>query len=131
MNKANQMRQLLPKLMPAFLLGTLAMGAVACSPAGPRCQKELECKQSPSGQEFVQVCAARLDGELNQLRANTNDVCHKLANAKSALWACEAALECRDFRESDLNSRCVEEREAASDFSAEEFEKCSYLKVRF
>lgn len=91
------------------LLGAVSTG---CSPARAHCQKREECTKDPKSEDFVNVCTAEYEAEQERLRANEAEKCIVLANARDALAACQASLECIDFSERDNNSRCEDEREA-------------------
>lgn len=100
------------KLAVPFVAATLCLGSAGCSPAQALCAKEKECESDPPGEEFMAVCTLRYDGEIRALRANKEEECHLLAEAKLRYDACRAQLDCDDYKESDLNGECEEEADA-------------------
>ncbi len=82
------------------LLGTFALSG--CTPAQAVCERARECQPDPPGEDFVAICQTRYDGQLNAYRANKEEECHVLADAKLALDACRAQIDdCDDFNDSD------------------------------
>ena len=86
-----------------------ASSALACTVSDAVCAKEKECAADPPGEDFERVCAIRHKGQLDALRANKEQECAELANAKERLDACRASLDCNDYDERDLNGRCDDE----------------------
>ena len=73
------------------------------------CEKHKECSSDPPGEDYVNVCATRVQGEYDALRANKEPECSELATAKEALDACKAQLSCDDYEENDLGGECDDE----------------------
>lgn len=96
-----------------FTLGLCFASIVAtgCT-AQAICEKEKECASDPPGEDYIQVCTARYNGEVDTLNANKEDECLALSNAKVRLDACRAQLDCDDYDESDLGGNCDEELDA-------------------
>ena len=92
------------------LLSSMLLGA--CSPAGALCARTAECANDPPGPEFEKICRIQYNSKIDALNANEEDSCKALAKAQVAFDSCRAALECVDFNEGDLNSRCSEEKDA-------------------
>jgi hypothetical protein len=73
------------------------------------CEKEKECASDPPGEDYINVCSTRYQGEIDALNANKEDECKDLAVAKTNLDACRAQLDCDDYEESDLGGNCDDE----------------------
>ena len=79
------------------------------------CEKEKECASDPPGEDYVQVCTVRHEGQLDALNANKEEECKELASAKVKLDACRAQLDCDDYGESDLGGNCDDELDEFED----------------
>lgn len=111
-------------------LGVLAIAvSSACTPAPAFCTKYEECSKTPLSEDFHNVCTEGVNSGLSTIRANDEPECQDLADARTALLACVAQLECVDFDESDFNGRCKDERLAVEDFEGEE--KCAWAPFPF
>jgi hypothetical protein len=83
-------------LRAVLLLASLA--ALGGCTAQAYCDRVAECRQDAPGEDFVEICKITYDGQIRALRANKEDVCHILADAKLAFDSCMAAQDCEDFR---------------------------------
>jgi hypothetical protein len=116
------------KLKPMLLLAAVALswGMLGCS-AQAACEKQKECASDPPGEDFVRICQITYDGQINALRANKEDECHDLANAKLAYDACTSQLDCDDYREADHNGECEDERDDYFDAFQDAETECGTL----
>lgn len=90
----------------AVVLGAL----VGCGGSGPAvCAKYAECAPDPPGADFQSICESRYRGEINALRANDEQECRDLADAKEAFDACRATMDCNDFNDGDYDPECEDE----------------------
>ena len=96
------------KYVLLFCLCVASAFAMGCT-AQAICEKEKECASDPPGEDYVQVCTARYNGEVDTLNANKEDECLALSAAKTRLDACRAQLDCDDYDESDLGGNCDDE----------------------
>ncbi|MCP4503094.1 MAG: hypothetical protein GY822_24420 [Deltaproteobacteria bacterium] len=105
----------------------LLSAGIGCTPSSALCERKKECASDPPGEDFVQICTISNDGRLRSLRANSEEECQELADAKVAFDACRAALECTDFNEGDLNDRCEDELDDYQDALGDADNECSAL----
>lgn len=95
------------------------------------CQRAAECEDDPPGEDFVRVCQARYDGTVSALRANKEDECHALANAKETFDACSAQLDdCDEFQRAGSNNydgECEDEHDAYMDALEDAENECGTL----
>lgn len=91
------------------------------------CSKAAECASDPPGEDFERVCQTKYEGGLRALRANKEDECHELAAAQEVYDACRAQLDCDDFRESDNNGECDDERDDFIDALQDAESECGTL----
>ena len=120
-------------MKPTLLLGSAALILLALSgcTAQALCERSRECLSDPPGDDYVAVCQARYDGQVNAYRANKEEECHVLADAKLAFDACRAQLDdCDDFNESDdreYNGECEDEHDNYFDALEDAEQECGTL----
>ena len=78
------------------------------------CAKRQECDNDLEDDSYG-VCVQETNAGFNSLRANKEEECHDLANARANLLACMATLDCDDFEEADLGGKCDDERDDFED----------------
>lgn len=90
----------MPRVLATVLCG-LAFGLVfGCTPSGAFCERQRECASDPPGEDFIAICTATYDGQIRALRANKEEECQSVADAKMRYDACVVQLEdCEDFLE--------------------------------
>lgn len=104
-----------------------AAGALAGCTSQAICAKEAECRDDPPGDDFLRICSIRHEGNIRALRANKEEVCHRLADASLALDACRAQLDCDDYNERDLGQKCEDEIDEFNDAFDDADGDCSSL----
>jgi hypothetical protein len=90
--------------MRTFIIAaSLALTAAifGCNPAEGLCQKQFDCHEQLGlnlEDDYVEVCAAELEGQNNALRKNAEKECKDLADAQVALATCLSTLSCDDLK---------------------------------
>lgn len=110
----------------SLVVALFAVTASGCV-AQAYCEKRRECASDPPGADYVSVCQAVYDGQTNAYRANKEEECHILAEARLVYDSCRAQLECRDFNEDDHNGECDNERDAYRDAFDDAEQECGTL----
>ena len=101
-------REMIMRTLQILSLLVLATSAVGCTTQN-LCNRISECEEEDRdgfSDDAAAVCAAEIDSSLAALRANEEEVCHRLADAANALNACKAGLSCDDLAEADLGKEC-------------------------
>lgn len=75
------------------------------------CAKADECAEDPPGDDFPAICTVQVQGDLDALRANDEEECHEVAEAKEILMACLTNLTCGDLNDVDYGGECEDERD--------------------
>lgn len=126
MQRVTPMDRMLNYARPFVAALALALGGAGCT-AQAYCEKQRECAADPPGEDFVRVCATTYDGQVRAWRVNKEEECQLLADAKIRYDACTAALECRDFTDSEHNGECDQERDDYFDAFRDAENECGTL----
>ena len=91
------------------------------------CAKYEECSEEKLGEEFQEICVIENEGLLEEYRANEEETCLKLAEAKEEMDICRLSQECQDFNNQTGGEACQEEVERYETLLMDTLITCSQL----
>ena len=115
-----------------LLLGGALLGVTGCgSTARTYCEKASECSGDallgldPAGdaKDSADVCTIEQQGNLDALRANSEDICLQLADAYETYMNCAIEQGCDAFE--IFNNPCSDQLQDILDLSGEAGNRCS------
>lgn len=106
------------------LCGTIVVAAGACT-ANQVCAQRQECNDSLEDDSQA-VCVESYNATIDSLRANSEEECHRLADAILARDNCLLQLDCNDLDdEADREDACGDELDDVRDASEDADDECS------
>jgi hypothetical protein len=109
-----------------FIATLMVAGVLSGCVGNNFCAKRQECNNDLEDDSYA-VCVEEFNSGINSLRANKEEECQDLANARLALFACMATLDCDDFEEGDLGGKCDDEIDDVEDAQNDANGECSSL----
>ena len=92
------------------------------------CAKYEECSEEKLGEEFQEICVIENEGLLAEYRANEEESCLELAEAKEDMDLCRLTQEeCRDFNNQTGGEACQEQVERYETLLMDTLITCSQL----
>ena len=91
------------------------------------CAKIEECSEQKLGEEFQQICVIENEGLLEEYRANEEEICQELADAKEEMDLCRLNQECKDFNNAAGGEACQDKVTRFEDLLTETLVTCSQL----
>ncbi len=91
------------------------------------CAKIEECSEQKLGDDFQQICVIENEGKLEEYRANEEEICQELADAKEEMDLCRLDQECKDFNNAAGGEACQDKVQRFEDLLTETLVTCSQL----
>ena len=123
MSKKNIKNKALKTLSSMFVVTALSAGCGYQS----YCAKIEECSEQKLGEEFQQICVIENEGLLEEYRANEEEICQELADAKEEMDLCRLNQECKDFNNAAGGEACQDKVKRFEDLLTETLVTCSQL----